>query len=266
MLTDSAVIQLGSSSAMPADVPVSEVQAVVSMRDIVGFITENIFEQQTRAGETEDTLKQGKKRPDILPPEQVKTGSGTASSSAAPSSSAPASQLPQVGWDGRADDLLSTMKAAGSRILLNALIKDSVTVADAANRMAEVGMSCVAIVDDEGKLQGVFTSRDFFTRVLVPGQNAAKVLVKDVMTREVVSAAPDRSILRCARAMLKRGFRHLPVCESDGKVIGMLSMADIARCLVGNGVAGASAAQVGQQRPLQVSSTGSAFRMVLPVG
>lgn len=82
-------------------------------------------------------------------------------------------------------------------------------VADAANVMAAQSMSCVAVVDDAGRAAGVFTSRDFLTRVLLPGRDATTTLVRDVMSTHPVCAPLERSVLRCSRSMVRRGFRHL---------------------------------------------------------
>lgn len=70
-------------------------------------------------------------------------------------------------------------------------------------------MSCVAVVDDAGRAAGVFTSRDFLTRVLLPGRDATSTLVREVMSTHPTCAPLERSVLRCSRSMVKRGFRHL---------------------------------------------------------
>ena len=52
--------------------------------------------------------------------------------------------------------------------------------------------------------------------------------LRDVMTRDVLSAGPDESSVDCMKKMQQRGCRHLPVIE-DGKVLGMLSLRDLMR-------------------------------------
>eukprot|EP01138_Halocafeteria_seosinensis_P013336 gb/GECG01013622.1/.p1 GENE.gb/GECG01013622.1/~~gb/GECG01013622.1/.p1 ORF type:complete len:541 (+),score=61.57 gb/GECG01013622.1/:1-1623(+) len=64
------------------------------------------------------------------------------------------------------EEVLKWQKENGRELLLNARIEDKITVADAVNEMAEQGMSCVAIVDKEGHLQGIFTARDYLFRVV----------------------------------------------------------------------------------------------------
>jgi CBS domain-containing protein len=56
---------------------------------------------------------------------------------------------------------------------------------------------------------------------------ARAVRVGDVMTREVVSATPDTPIKDAATLLAERGISGLPVCDADGRVVGVLSEADL---------------------------------------
>jgi CBS domain-containing protein len=100
--------------------------------------------------------------------------------------------------------------------------------------MADKHMSCVAVVNDDGSIVGVFTARDFLTKVVLPGRNASETLVRDIMTKNPHCAPLDRTVLRCAKSMAKRNFRHLPIVDEkkNNSVIGLLSMADCARVFV----------------------------------
>jgi CBS domain-containing protein len=52
--------------------------------------------------------------------------------------------------------------------------------------------------------------------------------VRDVMTREVVTARPDDSIIQAARIFSERGFDHLPIVDEAGKLVGIVTSWDIA--------------------------------------
>ena len=52
---------------------------------------------------------------------------------------------------------------------------------------------------------------------------------EDVMTRDVISIAPDATVLQAARLMLQRHISGLPVVDKDGKLVGVLSEGDFLR-------------------------------------
>jgi CBS domain-containing protein len=60
--------------------------------------------------------------------------------------------------------------------------------------------------------------------------------VADHLTRDVVYAAPDWPLEEAAAVMVKRGFRHLIVCDG-GEVAGILSVRDVVRCWTSDGAA-----------------------------
>jgi CBS domain-containing protein len=66
------------------------------------------------------------------------------------------------------------------------------------------------------------------TRVVVPGRDARATLVRDVMTRDLVVAAPDETRQECESKMAARGCRHLPVVDA-GRLLGFLSLRDLLR-------------------------------------
>lgn len=81
----------------------------------------------------------------------------------------------------------------------------------------------------EGKLVGLLTHRDL-VRAGEPGRPAARDLpVSEVMTRELVTVRPATSLAHAARTLLERKFGCLPVCDDDGKLVGIVTEADFVR-------------------------------------
>ncbi|MDJ0869256.1 MAG: CBS domain-containing protein [Myxococcota bacterium] len=111
-----------------------------------------------------------------------------------------------------------------NRTLVAAHPDDSVL--EVAQRMTSARVGCVSVVDDEETLVGVFSERDLMTRVLVPGRDAARLCVREVMTRNVVTADLHDGRDPCLDKMQRSGCRHLPIL-ADGHVIAMLSMRDL---------------------------------------
>lgn len=98
-------------------------------------------------------------------------------------------------------------------------------VLDAARRMAECHVGAIAVLEGD-RLAGIFTERDLMRRVVVAGRDPATTPVREVMTREVVTARLSERTGSCEEKMRKAGCRHLPVL-AEGRVIAMLSMRDL---------------------------------------
>jgi CBS domain-containing protein len=108
------------------------------------------------------------------------------------------------------------------------LVQDDITVHEAARFMSEKKVGAVPVLSGD-RLVGVFSERDLMTRVVVPGLDPRATSVRDVMTRDLVVAAPDDTPEACEVKMAARGCRHLPVVES-GRLLGFLSLRDLLRC------------------------------------
>jgi CBS domain-containing protein len=104
---------------------------------------------------------------------------------------------------------------------------DTVSVAIA--RMLEENVGSVGVCEGE-KLVGIFTERDVL-RLAGEGSQFADVQVGDVMTRQLVTLAPDDDILDAAKLMGERKIRHLPVLEGEN-LLGIVGIREVVRALV----------------------------------
>jgi CBS domain-containing protein len=84
------------------------------------------------------------------------------------------------------------------------------------------------LVTRESRVEGIFTEWDVVARVVAAGRDAAATRVAEVMTREVVMVGPDEPISRMEKLMRSRRFRHLPVAGPGGRLLGILSIGDVA--------------------------------------
>lgn len=100
------------------------------------------------------------------------------------------------------------------------------TVREAAKTMAEVNVGCSAIMDGP-RLIGLFTERDVMKRVLLRDLDVDQVRVRDVMTREVIAAQENQSVLDAHLLMKRHHIRHLPVLDDQGQLVGILSIRDL---------------------------------------
>ena len=107
-------------------------------------------------------------------------------------------------------------------------VEESATVREAAKAMAEANVGCAAVMSQD-RLVGLFTERDILKRVLLQDLHTDEVAVSEVMTREIVTCSQDTEV-RTARALLRsHHIRHLPIEDSAGKLLGVLSIRDLLR-------------------------------------
>ena len=98
-------------------------------------------------------------------------------------------------------------------------------IGDAAGRMVESDIGAAVVLDGDGDLAGVITERDLL-RCVSEGLDPSTP-VESRMTRHVLTAGPETEIAEAMALMVDGHFRHLPVVNDDGHVIGMVSMRDL---------------------------------------
>jgi len=99
----------------------------------------------------------------------------------------------------------------------------------AAQIMWDSDCGAVGVTNPEGRLCGIITDRDICMAGYLRGQPLANVRVQDVMTREVHTCSERDSIERAATLMGNAEVRRLPVTDQEGRAVGIVSLADIAR-------------------------------------
>jgi len=104
------------------------------------------------------------------------------------------------------------------------------TVMQAAKAMERHDSSCV-FVKSKGEIVGILTERDITRRVAGRGASPKNTKVKSVMTSRIVVTPPDASIEDALNVMTSNKVRRLPVVEEKTGLVGLVSVADIARAL-----------------------------------
>ena len=96
------------------------------------------------------------------------------------------------------------------------------TVRAAAVAMASQSVGAILVVNETGRLIGLFTERDVLNRVVAQGLDPDSTQLSTVMTAELQTASPDKPLAHALHMMFEGGFRHVPVVE-DGRPVGMVS-------------------------------------------
>lgn len=108
-------------------------------------------------------------------------------------------------------------------------IEPTATVYETIERMVAHNVGSMVIMDGE-TLAGIFTERDYLRRIALQGRTSRETIVRDVMTRDLITVAPDATVDSCLATMTERKIRHLPVVQDDA-LVGVVSIGDCVRLL-----------------------------------
>ena len=109
----------------------------------------------------------------------------------------------------------------------------SVTTGDSAALAARLisrhNVGALPVCAADGRLRGIVTDRDIVLRCVAAEEDPARLPVREVMTRGCFTVSPGDDCREAARVMSAQQVRRLPVVDG-GKVVGMISLGDLARC------------------------------------
>jgi CBS domain-containing protein len=101
-------------------------------------------------------------------------------------------------------------------------------VAYAAKMMRDEDVGIAPIVEGE-RLVGVLTDRDIAVRVVAEGRDPEQVKVTEVASSDLATLDPQQDLDEALRLMARHQVRRLPVVEEDGRLVGVLAQADVAK-------------------------------------
>jgi CBS domain-containing protein len=99
----------------------------------------------------------------------------------------------------------------------------------AANIMWEEDIGAIPVLDDCGALIGMITDRDIAMAALTQGRLLTEITVSTAMSRELHAVNDNDTIIHAEETMRQHQIRRLPVKDSAGKLVGIISLNDIAR-------------------------------------
>ena len=111
-------------------------------------------------------------------------------------------------------------------------IAPDASVLDALRLMADKHIGALLVMH-EGKIEGIFTERDYSRKIVLKGRSSADTPMREVMTRDVIFVKPSQSSEECMQLMTDKRLRHLPVMD-DGKLLGLISIGDLVANIMSN--------------------------------
>ena len=101
-------------------------------------------------------------------------------------------------------------------------------VVEAAKIMKQEDAGVVPVAEN-GRLIGMVTDRDIAIRVVAEGKDPQSTSIREVASTDPVTIDPQQDLDEALRLMAQHQVRRLPVVEEDGRLVGVVAQADIAR-------------------------------------
>jgi len=106
------------------------------------------------------------------------------------------------------------------------------TAERAIRTMLDRHVGAVAIIDENHRVAGIFTERDVLLRLSLGERNPRDISVREVMTAPVEMATRATTPGEALATMVERHYRHLPIVDDDGQLLGMLSIRNLLQARV----------------------------------
>ena len=107
------------------------------------------------------------------------------------------------------------------------VITPDTTLQEAAEKMRDLDVGSLPVCDG-WRLQGMLTDRDITIRATAEGRDPAATRAADVMTAAIFYCYDDQDVAEAAQVMESKQIRRLPIVNRDKRLVGILSLGDVA--------------------------------------
>jgi CBS domain-containing protein len=108
-----------------------------------------------------------------------------------------------------------------------AFVRLDANAQDAIRVMLDRHVGAVGVIDNERRVAGIFTERDVLRKMSLAGKEPARTSICEVMTTPVDMATPGTAPGTAMATMVERHYRHLPIVDDSGHLLGMLSIRNL---------------------------------------
>lgn len=106
-------------------------------------------------------------------------------------------------------------------------VMEEETIEKCIRLMQKSHIGCLLVVDAEGRLAGIFSERDVLMKVSLTDHKVSTEPIKSVMTQKPHAEPLSTSVAFALQLMAQKGFRHVPIVDSERKPVGVISVKDI---------------------------------------
>jgi CBS domain-containing protein len=104
------------------------------------------------------------------------------------------------------------------------------SVYDALQQMADKNIGALIVFEGD-RLVGLISERDYARKIVLKNKFSRETAVTEIMSRDVVTVAPDKNLEECMEVITEHRVRHLPVVEDD-RVLGIISIGDVVKGII----------------------------------
>ncbi len=102
----------------------------------------------------------------------------------------------------------------------------------AINLLSKNRIGALVVFDDDGLLVGILSERDIVREIGIKGAQVLNLLVKELMSKKVVTCSTNETAFDVLNKMTLGRFRHIPVMD-DKKMVGLISIGDVVKARLG---------------------------------
>jgi CBS domain-containing protein len=110
-------------------------------------------------------------------------------------------------------------------------VPSDATVYSAVETMADRAVGAL-LVTENGRLVGVVSERDYARKVILQGRSSTDTFVREIMTLDPITVGPCATVNEAMQVMTDNRFRHLPIVDDNGKILGVVSMGDLVNWII----------------------------------
>ena len=121
------------------------------------------------------------------------------------------------------------LKTKGNRVIT---LRPDQTVLEAARLLDEHRIGAALVRGPGGELLGILSERDIIRGMAAHGPGTTGLQATQFMTRDLVTIRPETLVTEALSLMTQRRVRHLPVLDSGGGLVGMVSIGDLVKARI----------------------------------
>ena len=103
------------------------------------------------------------------------------------------------------------------------------TIKDCAKLMSEKNIGCVPVCDENKNIVGLVTDRDVILRSIACDKDVNSTPLSEIMTTNICSCKEEDEISNAEKIMCENQIRRLPVTDEDGRIVGIISLANLCK-------------------------------------